>query len=221
MKPLLLFVAIVIALLALPLLFPSSGGPGKEASDAGAPWRIERLPDGTTRVFGLTPGRSTLAEAQRRLGGEPQVALIAAPGERGNVEAYFETVTLGQITGRMVLTLGATDEQREQMLKRARKAEYMEGTTRRIELSAEDLAQAQGATIAAIAFIPSANLDAQIVLQRFGVPAERIRSDEYREHFLYPDKGLDLQLDDKGKEILQYVAPSDFARLRAPLVAEK
>lgn len=221
MKPLLWFVAIVVALLALPLLFPSGDGPDKQASDAGAPWQIERLPDGVTRVFGLTPGLSTLNEAQRRLGGEPQVALIAAPGERGSLEAYFETVTFGQITGKMVLTLAASDEQREQMLQRARKAEYMEGTTRRIELGSEDLALAQGMAIAALVFIPSANLDEQIVLQRFGAPAERIRSDEHREHFLYPDRGLDLQLDAKGKEVLQYVAPRDFARLRAPLAKEK
>jgi hypothetical protein len=39
------------------------------------------------------------------------------------------------------------------------------------------------------------------------------------EHFLYPAKGLDLILDRKGKEVLQYVAPRDFARLREPLTA--
>ena len=60
-------------------------------------------------------------------------------------------------------------------------------------------------------------MDEAIILQRFGTPAERIRQGETLEHFLYPDKGLDLVLDSKGKEVLQYVAPADFARLRAPL----
>ncbi len=72
--------------------------------------------------------------------------------------------------------------------------------------------------MSAIAFIPAANLDEAIVLQRFGAPDERIRADENREHFLYRAKGLDVQLDAKGKEVLQYVPPRDFARLRDPLV---
>lgn len=215
-----LFVAIILLLLAVPLFFlPDSAPP--VAPTQGMPWQIEKLADGGTRVFGLVPGRSTFDEARRKFGGEPQVALVIAPDESGSLEAYFDNVATGPITGRMVLTLASTPEQRAGMLQRARKAEYMKSTTRQIELGETDLAYAITATVEAIVFIPAANLDEQIVLQRFGAPAERIRSDEFREHFLYPDKGLDLQLDAKGKEVLQYVAPRDFARLREPLAAKQ
>jgi hypothetical protein len=217
MKSIALFVVIVLLLLVLPFLFPSSGSKQGDASLLPAPWQIEAQSDGTTRAFGLTLGRSTLEEARSLIGADPQVALIVAPGESGSVEAYFDSVQTGPVTGKMVLTLVSTAEQRAQMLKRARKADYMESTTRRVELGDEDLALAQKAAIEALVFIPAANLDEQIVLQRFGQPAERIRSGEHREHFLYPDKGLDLQLDAKGKEVLQYVAPRDFSRLREPL----
>jgi hypothetical protein len=185
------------------------------------PWQVERLPDGSTRVFGLIPGRSTLAEARSRLGSEAQVALIVAPGESGSLEVYDDNFSAGFVTGKMVLTLASTAEERAGMLERASKAEYMESTTRRVELGDADRVRAEGAAISAIVFIPAARLDEEIVLQRFGPPAERIRSDENREHFLYPDIGLDLQLDAKGKEVLQYVAPAEFARLRDPLMAKK
>lgn len=221
MKAIALFLLILVLLLALPFLLPSGGGKQGDAPLSPAPWQIEVQPGGGSRAFGLMLGISTLVEARRQFGGEPQVALIVAPGESGAVEAYFESVQAGPVTGRMVLTLASTAEQREGMLKRARKADYMESTTRRVELGAEDLAQVQGVPVEALVFIPSANLDEQIVLQRFGTPAERIRSGEHREHFLYPDKGLDLQLDAKGKEVLQYVAPRDFARLRKPLGTER
>jgi hypothetical protein len=219
-KSLALFVAIIAAVLALPLLFPSDAGKQSPLAETGLPWQIELLPDGATRVFGLTPGRSTLTDARIALEGDVQVALLVTPGETGAVEAYYENITIGPLAGKMVLSLGTTPEQREQMLGRARKVKYMDSTTRRIELSEDDLAQMATAVIVAIAYIPSANLDEQIVLQRFGAPAERIRNSEHREHFLYPAKGLDLQLDAKGKELLQYVAPKDFARLREPLVAK-
>jgi hypothetical protein len=46
-------------------------------------------------------------------------------------------------------------------------------------------------------------------------------SHENTEHFLYPEQGLDLQLNTKGKEVLQYVPPRDFSALRTPLIRDK
>lgn len=221
LKSILLFVALVVALLAAPLLFVTDDGKPVEQAAEGLPWQIEVLGEGYARVFGLTPGASTLDAARARFGNDAEVALIVAPGESGSVEAFYQSVAAGGVTGKMILTLETTLAEREEMLKRAVKAEYMESTTRRITLAAGDLQALKQARIAAIAFIPAAQLDEAVVLQRFGTPAERIRSSEHTEHFLYPDKGLDLRLDAKGKELLQYVAPRDFARLRDPLLAAK
>lgn len=216
-KSLALFVLLVALLLAAPLLFLSENDTPPPAQDM--PWQIEALPDGGSRVFGLEPGRSRYGEAREKLGAG-QVALIVAPNESGALEAYYESFAAGPLTGKLVLSLASTLAEREAVLQRARKVEYMDSATKRVNPSNQDLAAAEGALITAIVFIPSANLDEAIILQRFGLPAERIRSDEHREHFLYPDKGLDLQLDAKGKEVLQYVAPRDFARLREPLAAK-
>ena len=217
MKSIALFVALLLVILAVPLLLPSGPGQPPPVPDDGLPWQIELLPEGSSRVFGLTLGRSTLDEARRKLGPDVQVALIVASGESGSLEAYYETINAGFVKGKMILTLDSSAEQQTQILQRARKIEYLPSAARRVELSAEDLALAGAAPITAIAFIPAANLDEAVVLQRFGMPAERLRSSEHKEHFLYPDLGLDLQLDAKGREVLQYVAPRDFARLRAPL----
>jgi hypothetical protein len=222
MKTISLVLAALVLILVLPfvpalLSMPDKAKPVVAQPQDGLPWQIESLPDGASRVFGLIPGRSTLADARRHLGPDPRVALIIAPGESGAVEAYYESVSAGFVTGKMVLTMETTQAWREEMLQRARKAEYMKSTTRQVELAGEDLARIETAPISAIAFIPSAQLDEQVILQRFGTPAERIRGAAGKEHFLYPDKGLDLLLDDKGKELLQYVAPREFARLRVPL----
>ncbi|MEW6514524.1 MAG: hypothetical protein AB1443_11020 [Pseudomonadota bacterium] len=219
LKSILLFVAIVIALLAAPLLFISDEGKPVQQPAEGLPWQIELLAEGRTRVFGLSPGSSTLDDARARFGPDAQIAMIIAKGETGSIEAYYESLTAGFVTGKMILTLETTIEQREAMLKRAIKAEFMESTTRRITLAESDLQSLTQAKISALAFIPSANLSEEVVLQRFGPPAERVRSSEHAEHFLYPAKGLDLRLDAKGKELLQYVAPSEFSRLRDPLLA--
>lgn len=216
-KSIALFVAIVLVLLAAPLLFIERDGKSPEQLADGLPWQIEAQSGGLTRVFQLVPGGSSLADAWERIGPDFQIALIIAPGETGTVEAFHESFKAGIVTGKLILTMETTMAQREDMLKRAIKADFMESTTRRITLSEADQREMLKAKLSGITFIPAANLNEEIILQRFGVPAERIRSGETVEHFLYPDKGLDLRLDTKGKEVLQYVAPRDFARLRDPL----
>lgn len=218
-KSIALFVLIVVALLAAPILFIDRDTRPPTLPTEGLPWQIEVLPDGNTRVFGLMPGSSTLQDAHDRFGPDAQVALIVAPGEPGSVEAFYESVTVGVVTGKVILTLETSPAQREAMLKRALKADFMESTTRKVELADVDLQDMHQAKMIAIAFIPSANLTEDIILQRFGTPVERIRAGDQVEHFLYPDRGLDLRLDTKGKEVLQYVTPRDFARLRDPLHA--
>lgn len=222
MRSFALFVAIVFALLAVPLVFTLSGSPpAPPQSVVPAPWDIEHLPEGRSRIFGVEPGRTPLHQARQTLGVDLDIALLIAPGESGSVEAYSDSFMAGPVTGKLILTLDTTQAQREAMLARAQKAEYMKGTTRRVSLAASDLLAIEDLPVVALTFIPSANLDAEIVIQRFGTPAERVRTNEESEHFLYPDAGLDLQLNAKSKEVLQYVAPRDFSRLREPLLAEK
>lgn len=219
LKSLALFIAIVFALLAIPLLFISGGERAPTDDETKLPWRIETLPGGGSRVFGLTLGESILEDAYRQFGTDVQIALIAAQGEPGSVEAYYDSAHAGPITGKMILTLETTPAEREVMLKRAVKAEVTENAARRITLADADLQELRRARIAGITFIPAANLTEDIVMQRFGAPSERIRLDENISHWLYADKGLDVRLDAKGKEVLQYVAPANFARLRDPLLA--
>lgn len=218
MKTALAILAGAIVLVLLLLLAAPAPERTTPATD-GLPWQIDIQPDGASRVFGLTLGRSTLADARARFPLEPQVAVVAAPGEAGSLEAYFESVMAGFVTGKMVLTLDAPAETVEAMRGRAARTEYMESATRKATLSAADREIADRAAIRSIAFIPSTSLDEATILQRFGAPAERLRGGEHIEHFLYPARGLDVVLDAKGKELLQYVAPRDFARLRQPLAA--
>lgn len=198
-------------------LQPGTNQPSQSAS--GLPWQIQTLPSGQTRVMGLTLGgqASTLADAQRIWGGNVDVAIIAAPGESGSLEAFVDPAQAGFISGKLVLTLQAPAEAIAGMRERALKSEFMESTTRKYMLAPSDRQSAAAYAITALAFIPQANLDANMVLDRFGKPAERRRVGEEAEHFLYPDKGLDLTLNSRGKDVLQYVAPSDFHKLIAPL----
>jgi hypothetical protein len=211
------FLLLIVAVIAVSALFRAGGKPALQPV-SGLPWQIEILPNGETRVFDLIPAHSSLDDARRRFGMDMQIAVIAAPGESGSLEAYSGSVTTGAIMGKMILVAAMDEREVAHLRQRAVKSEYMDSSTRKYILHHDDLAHAWQAPIASITFIPAASLDEQTVLGRFGTPTERIRVDDRVEHFLYPQKGLDLALDSKGKEVLQYVSPRQFARLREPLI---
>jgi hypothetical protein len=92
----------------------------------------------------------------------------------------------------------------------------LETGARKYLLDRNDHAKAFSAVIETIACVPAVNLDHEIIIKRFGEADEVIQKDGVT-HYLYADKGLDVILNEDGKEVLQYVAPSDFKRLREPL----
>ena len=215
--------AIIVAALAIllgPVVWQFAHYQPQDVPTSGLPWQIETLPGGEAQVFGLTLGKSTLADARARFGPEMQLAVIAEPDERGNVEGYYEGVTAGFVAGKLIVTADLPPEAIDGMRERAPKTQYMQSTTRRATLAPADEAVALAAPIRGLAFIPNAQLDEAVILERFGQPAERIRVNDHQEHLLYPAKGLDLVLDSKGRELLQYVAPARFDALRAPLLAQ-
>ncbi len=219
MKFALSLIALVLLALILPFFLPGAGKQEGIDPNSNLPWQITVDGQGGSSVFGLRPGVSTLGDVRQKLGDEIEVAIIAAPNEIGSLEAYYAQIPLGFVLARMVLTVDVSDEAISAMRERAVRAKHMESTTRRITLHPDDLAAADKLPIRAISVIPTVNLDEATIVQRFGEPGERIVLSDKRTHLLYPKQGLDVVVDKDGKELLQYVAPQQFARLREPLLA--
>lgn len=219
MKFALYVIAFIVAVLIVPFLIPFGSKPDGVDPNSNLPWQIELDGQGGSAVFGIKPGVSTLGDVRRKLGQEIEVAIIAEPNEVGTLEGYYAQVPLGFVLAKMVVTLDLSPEAITAMRERALKAKHMESTTRKIMLHPDDLVVAESLPVRAISVIPTVNLDEPTVIQRFGQPGERLAVSEKRVHLLYPEKGLDVVVDGEGKELLQYVAPRNFALLREPLRA--
>lgn len=220
MKFALALIALIVAALLVPFLIPGAGRQPGADPDANLPWQIALDAQGNSHVFGLVPGVSTLGQVRERFGTDVEIAIIATPDEVGSLEAYYNQVSLGFLLARIIVTVDASPEAISAMRDRALKAQYMESSTRKIRLHPDDLAAADKLPVRALSVIPSINLDEAAVVQRFGAPGERLQVSERRVHLLYPAQGLDVILDQDGKELLQYVAPRNFALLREPLRGE-
>jgi len=192
------------------------------------PWGVHALPKGRSEVFGLTlgplttgrgdGGASSLADAIKRFGKAPVLGLFESRSGKLSLEAYYNELTLGPLSAKVVLGLHAEHAMLEAMRKRAPDRKRMESGDNRYRLSAADVARAHSLPIGSLTYIPYVDLDESMVEHRFGRPAERIQTAKGVHHLLYPELGLDLILNDEGKEVLEYVAPGDFERLRQPLL---
>lgn len=215
-KPVFLLVlGATLLALAAALLLPGGRPPEKPVN---LPWQIEVTPDGLSRVFGITLGKSTLSELEQALQEEASVSLFSADQGKKVVEAYFNTVTLSGLKARMVATVDFTAEELQQLFDRGERISTLAMGKRKVTLSDTDLALARARPVVALTYLPRANLDEEAVLRRFGEPARRIAEVEGKlVHWLYPDKGLDVVISMEEKEVLQYVAPRNFQRLLEPL----
>lgn len=211
---LLVFLTIIIAA----FLYLKPAGDYSSQTIKGLPWQIELLPDGTSRVFGVTLGQSTLGEARERLGDDMELAIIVVAADDHGLEMFYSHYTAGVFSGKLIVAADMGPDTLEQLLDRAVKAEYMGSGARKFRLNPDDLPIAYQAAVKSITFIPGIALDEQTALKHFGTPAETVRHSDQVAHLLYPDKGLDLTIDQNGKDILQYVAPREFAKLRDPLL---
>ncbi|MGD8560256.1 MAG: hypothetical protein PVF34_04275 [Gammaproteobacteria bacterium] len=205
----------IIALL-IGLMLPGADQPVPQTY----PWQIEVTADGTTKVFGLTLGATTLQQAERIFGEQAEISLFdpAADSSRKNIEAYFDKLILGGLSARMVLGFSFTSEQLQIMFERGRRISTLGDGSHKVTLHSEDISAVHREPIVSITYLSRITLDEASIKQRFGEPAQVIKeSDSAMTHWLYPDKGLDVALDEKGNGVLQYVPPSQFSQLLKPL----
>lgn len=215
-KILLSLLAFIVFAGSLLLLLPST----HENDPETLPWRVSHPTPDSSRVFGLTLGVSSLENAEDFLRDTPEVSLFKTADGKMGVEAYFDEINLNGLKAKFALTLDVPQADLERLFARGARLNATP-TGKRVTLAADDLAQVRAYRIKAISYLPAVRIEEAVVEKRFGIPAEKIREKESGAvHWLYPDKGLDIALQEKQKPVLQYVTPADFVALRAPLLAQ-
>ena len=209
---------IVFAIIALVIGLMIPGGESPPVQTF--PWQIEQTASGTTRVFGLTLDESTLQQAEQVFNAEAELSLFE-PADKSRervIEAYFDKVTLGGLSAKVVLVFDFTVNQMRAMYDRGTRISTLGDGSRKVSLHAEDIATVRRSPIASITYLPRIKLDATLLEKRFGKPVQVIKEkDSNMTHWLYPDKGLDVALDEQGNGVLQFVAPAQFEQLISPL----
>lgn len=183
------------------------------------PWQVSIDDQGRTQVFGFTLGETPLAEVRSVFREEGKLSLFAQPGDGTYaVEAYFDQIYLNRLRADFVMTLAADQETLAPMYERGLRISQLGSGAKRVTLDPDDAKHLADLPLRSITYLPWKSLDGEIIERRFGTPSERFTEEKTGvAHWLYPDRGIDIGLDPRGGVVIQYVNPSEFAALVAPL----
>ncbi|MCB1752242.1 MAG: hypothetical protein KDI74_11025 [Gammaproteobacteria bacterium] len=207
-------IALTLVTLALAILLPGGRSTGPNPK---LPWNITLDEAGLPTVFGLTLGKSTLGEARRNFQEQGVTNLFVSPQRKFAVETYFQSLYLSGIKADMVVALDLQQAQLAAYYNRGLRISQLESGAKKVQLTEQDLETLEQGVIGSITYIPSADLTEELIRDRFGEPRKKIAEKSGIAHWIYPEKGLDIALNPDGREIFQYVLPSRFDALIAPL----
>ncbi len=188
-----------------------------EKINLGYPWQIENTADGSIQVFQIHLGQTTLKQAENLFKETAEITLFSPRDGKPVIEAYFNDLTIGGLKAKLVITLDLSQETINEIFDRGERISTMGSGTRKVTLSDMDSMLVRSSGIATLTYIPAVNLDAELIRKRFGEPVQIIQENE-SEHWLYPEKGLDVILNQNAKEVLQYTLPKDFDKISQPLL---
>jgi|GEM_PF-195131 len=207
-----IYVLIVVVLIAIWTMFSgSSNQPQEQRRAKDLPWQIT-YDRNSSQVFGISLGQSTLEEAAQALKTEYQLAWFDNYDETFSLEAFFERVALSGLQAKVVLEIDKGNYTKEYFKAHSGKPELLQSKAIKFPL-ADLVSQLSQQKVLSIAYIPKVSLDEELLKSRFGIPEKVIKITNTREHWLYPEKGLDITVNQEGKEVLQYISPQSFSRL--------
>ncbi|MDH5473645.1 MAG: hypothetical protein OEY61_12385 [Gammaproteobacteria bacterium] len=185
----------------------------------GYPWQIEKRSDDTTKVFNINLGHTTLGEAETLLKEGATLTLFVPSEGNAVIEAYFNELFIGGLKAKMVLTFEVDPIDVNAMFERGIRISTLGSGTRKVTLDSNDETRMRSKVITSMTYLPSINLQAELIEKRFGQPENKITDTiSGAEHWLYPDMGVDIVLHETEKEVIQYILPINFNRILTPLL---
>lgn len=188
------------------------------------PWQISIMENGKSKVFGIVLTETALQRVNQILNNQPKLAIFEQ-NRKISLEAYYKNVTRGGLIGDFIFTLDASNKQLDQLKQKSLKQILLKNNGRRYDLGKNALQTVNKWKVKYLSYVPMVQLDEKIIIKRFGIPAKKIQSiiktteskNSANWHFLYPEKGLDIIINENGKDLFQYVMPENFNLLLEPL----
>jgi len=168
------------------------------------PWQSYINDQGKTVVFGLTMGKSTLAESMRLFGTEVKASLFEDTDQKKTLEVFFSSTKVGGISAKVILNLALTNQQFDYLNNNIKESEVMPTGNKKTSFNKAGEASMFALPIESLTFIPSADLLPDTITGLFKQPESVNLIESGVEYWRYPGKGLRIIVDQENKEILEF-----------------
>lgn len=184
-----------------------------EIDESHLPWNSTLNPQGNVEALGIETNQTLAIDAKWLFQDDVTVKLFSDKDESNKVaEMFFPSIHIGTIHAAMVLRLNVSEQELSEMYDRGVKTKINKSGHREVVPSQADDLILKQKTFSMITLLPRKNLSEEAVLKRFGKP-QRIELDEDGlGHWFYPEKGLELLYNEKGKEALHYKGTAHTVR---------
>lgn len=181
------------------------------------PWQITLHEDGSSTVFGVHIGTTSVLDARYHFNAPADVGLFISPEGGMALEAFFGSLSLSGLKAKVIAEIQASPDQLKALADRPVTRNPTPSGSVKLELSEEDLFTIQEWPVASLTYAPVVDLPEDVVKARFGDPQQTLSGPEGEAYWLYPQLGLSITLAEGRNDILQYVPPRDFPRLKQRL----
>lgn len=176
---------------------------------AQAPWNIDIQANGTSRVFGITLGRTQLQDANQILAQYPDTYFIPASDD---MPARLVSVYDELNTGGLLATIELQYALEPSTLAEYEKSALTVADKPYLQLSDQHQMQLLSATIKNLIYKPAIDYEVDVILQRFGPATEQLQINDSTQSWRYPELGLEIVIDSAGPDTFIYQAIESSAR---------
>ena len=169
----------------------------------GFPWQVVKHEDGSTSVFKIQLGKTIFSEVEQLFNEHAEVSLFKPKDKSAVIEAYFDKVLIGGLSSKIIISFSIDEKRLQDIFERGARISTLGSGTRRVTLSSDDQILIRNERVSSITYLPAINLTAELIEKRFGKPENKIiENNTDTEHWLYPDIGVDVVLNEKQKEVI-------------------
>lgn len=174
------------------------------------PWEVDRLENGSIRVFGLTLGKTTIQDANQIFASFADTRLSSTQLEDGTqtlqLIAIYENLTIGGLVAEIQLTYQLDAQNLQEIYNNLMPTDETSKNQPIVfyKIKKETEIKHLSTAISSITYIPSIDYDHETIRQRFGLAAEELKFSDTEERWRYPDLGLKIYIHKDKPDLFVY-----------------
>ena len=200
------------------LLLVTACGQSEQQAIDNLPWQITQTPQGSTQVFHIELGKTTLRQVIELLHSFPELAVNQTKTNELSLEAYFAKQRLGLFEAKLVVELATDQASLERFAKEHIERKPQPSGSWRLSLSEANVKLANELPVKYLIYIPVVDYEPDIIRARFGDTAEVVALTDTVSAWFYSEKGLAMLIDAKGGDVFYYSSPQDFPQLKEKIL---